>query len=85
MSVSSLNTKLVFAKLGMVHPKYPGETLFLKTHIFKSKTLNGRDCADCDEDHRRIFCGVMRRITGFDKGATAFSFDCECATAKTWI
>jgi hypothetical protein len=37
----------------MVHPKYPGETLFLKRHIYKSMTLNGRGCADCDEDHRR--------------------------------
>src|SRR5579864_2033480 len=42
------------AKLGMVHPKYPGETLFLKAHIYKSMTLNGRACADCDEDHRRL-------------------------------
>jgi hypothetical protein len=50
MSVSSLT-----AKLGMVHPKYPGETLFLKAHIYKSKTLNARGCADCDEDHRGHF------------------------------
>jgi hypothetical protein len=38
----------------MVHPKYPGETLFLKAHIYKSMTLDGRRCADCDEDHRTI-------------------------------
>jgi hypothetical protein len=36
------------------YTKYPGETLFLKAHIFKSMTLNGRRCTDCDEDHRTI-------------------------------
>jgi hypothetical protein len=35
----------------MVHPKYPGETLFLKAHIYKSMTLNGRSYSDCDMNH----------------------------------
>jgi hypothetical protein len=54
MSVSSLCKNSLSAKLGMVHPKYPGETLFLKRHIYKSMTLNGRACTDCDEDHRSL-------------------------------
>lgn len=27
----------------------------LKAHIYKSMTLNGSGCANCDEDHRRAF------------------------------
>jgi hypothetical protein len=72
------------AKLGMVHPKYPGETLFLKAHIYKSNTLNGSGYADCDEDHRRdILQGYEADLQALDKSGTASSFDCECATAKT--
>ena len=54
MSVSSLWQNSLSAKLGMVTPEISRRTLFLKAHIYKSMTLNGRGRADCDEDHRSL-------------------------------
>jgi hypothetical protein len=48
----------------MVHPKYPGETLFLKAHIYKSKTLNAMGCPDCDEDHRSRVLKRYKAVSG---------------------
>lgn len=53
MSVSSL------CKTRYGTPEISRRTLFLKAHIYKSMTLNGRSCADCDEDHRRPFSGAF--------------------------
>jgi hypothetical protein len=57
----SLSKNSLSAKLGMVHPKYPGEPLFLKAHVYKSMTLNSRGGPDCDEGHRRI---VLLKVIG---------------------
>jgi hypothetical protein len=55
MSVFLSLQKLALCKTGYGTPKYPGETLFLKAHIYKSNTLNGSGRPDCDEHHRRRF------------------------------
>jgi hypothetical protein len=49
----------------------------LKAHIYKSMTLNGRGCADCDEDHRRAFFGRVSAtkvgIQRYDPGSAVSS------------